>query len=263
MAASPAQVASAFPPKSKRPLSQRRIEANRRNAMRSTGPRTPEGKARVARNGIKHGIFAAQSHWQDTDRGRFRELRQSLAAEFKPANAREQRCAVTIAAGFVRMDIIERYENDEAQRAHAEETREIEERIAGAGPDEAKRLIGYRETLIRAGLWGPTIPDERAARAILRYEATIMRAVWRAIDELHRLREQRIAGESGADSPAAKIARLRRRLDETDAGPEQSENYKANPSRALGCGAAGENYKANPIRRKSRRRILPVPARLA
>lgn len=36
-----------------------RIEANRRNAELSTGPRTVDGKAAVARNAIRHGIFAA------------------------------------------------------------------------------------------------------------------------------------------------------------------------------------------------------------
>jgi hypothetical protein len=38
--------------------SQKRIEANRRNAQRSTGPRTPEGKSRSRFNGVKHGLTA-------------------------------------------------------------------------------------------------------------------------------------------------------------------------------------------------------------
>ena len=35
-----------------------KIEANRRNAQLSTGPRTRAGKAVVATNAIRHGIFA-------------------------------------------------------------------------------------------------------------------------------------------------------------------------------------------------------------
>jgi hypothetical protein len=36
--------------------SQQKIEANRRNALRSTGPRTDAGKARSRRNALKHGL---------------------------------------------------------------------------------------------------------------------------------------------------------------------------------------------------------------
>jgi hypothetical protein len=40
--------------------SPQKIEANRRNAQRSTGPKTPEGKAKSSQNSITHGIFAKQ-----------------------------------------------------------------------------------------------------------------------------------------------------------------------------------------------------------
>jgi hypothetical protein len=42
-------------------VSQKRILANRRNALKSTGPRTAEGKRRSSRNSLKHGHYAALS----------------------------------------------------------------------------------------------------------------------------------------------------------------------------------------------------------
>lgn len=38
--------------------STKKLEANRRNAQHSTGPKTAEGKAKSAQNAIKYGIFA-------------------------------------------------------------------------------------------------------------------------------------------------------------------------------------------------------------
>src|SRR5439155_19081929 len=42
----------------KRPISARKSEANRQNALRSTGPRTTRGKAKSRGNALKHGFFA-------------------------------------------------------------------------------------------------------------------------------------------------------------------------------------------------------------
>jgi len=40
------------------PISERKLQANRANAKRSTGPRTDRGKAISGRNAVKHGILS-------------------------------------------------------------------------------------------------------------------------------------------------------------------------------------------------------------
>ena len=42
----------------KRPISERKLQANRANAKRSSGPRTEAGKAASCRNALKHGILS-------------------------------------------------------------------------------------------------------------------------------------------------------------------------------------------------------------
>jgi hypothetical protein len=39
--------------------SQKQIEANRKNALRSTGPRTPDGKTIVSQNPARHGLYTS------------------------------------------------------------------------------------------------------------------------------------------------------------------------------------------------------------
>jgi hypothetical protein len=46
------------PQAKKREVSEAQHQANKRNATKSTGPRSPEGKRKVAQNSIKHGVHA-------------------------------------------------------------------------------------------------------------------------------------------------------------------------------------------------------------
>jgi hypothetical protein len=53
---------------------QRQIEANRKNAKRSTGPKTTDGKAKVKYNALKHGLLADAALLPDEDEAAFCEL---------------------------------------------------------------------------------------------------------------------------------------------------------------------------------------------
>jgi hypothetical protein len=66
---------------------QSQIEANRRNAARSTGPRTPEGKARVRRNATRHGLcsgIALMSEEGPEMSDDFKLLLEDLREEHRP-----------------------------------------------------------------------------------------------------------------------------------------------------------------------------------
>ncbi len=73
---------------SKPPLSPARLAANRRNAQKSTGPKTKAGKRRVALNARRFGFSPPEIEQQLRARGEdprdFRRLHRDVAALFQP-----------------------------------------------------------------------------------------------------------------------------------------------------------------------------------
>ena len=65
------------------------ITANRANAQHSTGPVTPEGKARVSQNALKHGLTARHLVIRENEHEEFAALRDSLTADLDPQGAIE------------------------------------------------------------------------------------------------------------------------------------------------------------------------------
>ena len=69
---------------------QAQIDANRRNAQKSTGPKTEEGKATVARNAIKHGLFCQHLILPGESEEELETLRQGIYKRLRPADELEK-----------------------------------------------------------------------------------------------------------------------------------------------------------------------------
>jgi len=67
-------------------ISQRKIEANRRNAEKSTGPKTTEGKAKSAMNSIKYGIYSNKYLIKDESYEEFDNYRRKILKCLNPTN---------------------------------------------------------------------------------------------------------------------------------------------------------------------------------
>jgi hypothetical protein len=268
-------------------LTERRIEANRRNAARSTGPRTAEGKASVARNAIKHGFFVAQERWTPRQHRDFEETLDGLSDDLKPQGVLEESCVTAMAQSYVRVAAMLRYENIVALKYHQHRERELNECIAAADAPEAARLRAERDQLRRAGLWRPTIPAPREARAIIRYAGSLDRTIRRASSDLEGLKKMRIGGASArsimrkqthyAASPSGgpEPSEGPRMPRSADAKMQKQTHYVASPSGVLRLGegprvpptSATKNAKTNPIssmftgNRHQRRRAKALAAR--
>jgi hypothetical protein len=64
--------------------SDRQIKANQENARLSTGPRTPEGKARSSLNAVRHGLLARDAVLPEEDRAAYLDLLAALEDEYQP-----------------------------------------------------------------------------------------------------------------------------------------------------------------------------------
>jgi hypothetical protein len=70
-------------------ISTKQHEANCRNAQNSTGPKTPEGKAKASMNAIKHGLRARRTPIFNESKEEFEQLCDDLQAEWQPQDLAE------------------------------------------------------------------------------------------------------------------------------------------------------------------------------
>src|SRR4051794_22161477 len=124
----------------------RQIEANRRNARRSTGPTTEEGKLRSRRNAVRHGLTAETVIGALEDAEDYRAFEAAVTADYDAQSAVERELVLRLASLLWRI-----------RRATTIET--------GLFEIQARHLVEYRKnrdsrhSLIRR-LFGPAQRDD-------------------------------------------------------------------------------------------------------
>ena len=148
-------------------VSSKKIEANRRNAQQSTGPKTVEGKAKSAKNAVKHGIFVKQilEGANDEEVAEMELLVQEIRDYYQPVGKLEEMLVEKIVVENVRYARILGFERQEFSRAHA----------------------FFNPAVDRVG----------------RYATSMNRALSRAIADLERVQTARKARESAAAAASA------------------------------------------------------------
>jgi hypothetical protein len=145
----------------KLPVSERKIQANRRNALLSTGPKTARGKRTVARNGIKHGFFTREVVITAGNHRESQEELDDLVEEhgeyYEPVGVVEELLVKTIAIVWWNKARIVRAQN---------------------------RLLRFQDCTSER--MSPT----NATDKFIRYEAHLDRQLYRAMDQLERLQRQ-------------------------------------------------------------------------
>jgi hypothetical protein len=154
----------------KAPVSPKKLETNRKNAQKSTGPRTEEGKAKAAANGYKHGFFAKHlflnmEQWTK-DKADYETVANGVIGHYQPQGYMENFWAEKIATEALRL----------------------------------ARLIQHEQRIwdLRGAF------ENRSPNTILRCLTTSNRQMFQAIQELERLQAKRKAAALlGQPGPAA------------------------------------------------------------
>ena len=92
----------------------KQIEANKQNALVSTGPLTAEGKALISQNAVKHGIFAKDliitTGDGKEDAQEYKELLDGLILSLNPSGQMECLLVEKIAVDYWRLRRVLRFE---------------------------------------------------------------------------------------------------------------------------------------------------------
>ena len=194
--------------------------SNRRNALKSTGPKTPEGKAAVRLNALQHGLLSQEILLPGEDGEALRELGERLRAELQPVGGIENLLVDRITSLIWRLRRLARVEAGIFAWEHYEELAERAEReargyesgaaehltelITNVGDEEKHEEALSRARQVRSQQEEETITlgrtfarDAQRTNAfpkLSRYETTIERGLYKALHELERRQAARLGG---------------------------------------------------------------------
>ncbi len=159
--------------------SQAQIDANRLNALKSTGPKTEAGRAAVRMNGLTHGLTAQTLVLAGENQTDFESLLASFKAEHEPATPTEVALVCQLAMATWRL-----------RRGYHAEANYLTVRIAGH-KEHVERYYPQSDHGQRVDIAFNL--NARDLDNFSRYEARLERSFHRSLRELQRLRKQRLA----------------------------------------------------------------------
>ncbi len=156
------------------------IEANRINAQKSTGPRTPEGKAVVSRNAITHGLLARAGVIPGEDEHEFQAHREGLLQQLRPGSPLEEALAQRVVDLSWRL---QRAARDQDVAYAALYQKYLEDQPEPQEPDAGHAALGR---MIVEDFCGPAILER-----LQRYERRIESGFYKALKELRQAVQRR------------------------------------------------------------------------
>jgi len=154
----------------------KQIEANKQNAIKSSGPKTDQGKAVSKYNAIKHGLLSKEVLLKDENANDLTSLGRKLRTELSPSSELELVLVERIVANTWRLRRVMQIEREMIE-------------------DDKESVFGGK-TLGSALSYDFANNDTYGK--LIRYESSIERGLYKALHELQRIQATR----SGINIPA-------------------------------------------------------------
>jgi hypothetical protein len=171
-----------------------RIAANRANAQKSTGPKTPEGKARSSINAFRHGLTGRVIILPEEDLEEYKVFSKELLASFAPETPLERQYAQTFVDTQWRLNRI----------------RGIEDGMFALGHFEPTANIDVDHPQIHSALTASNVfrQDSQAFVNLSLYEQRLQRTLKESLRQLQELQAKRTAARQAALDAAVAIRNL-------------------------------------------------------
>ena len=171
---------------------QLQIEANRKNAQKSTGPRTPEGKEASSQNALKHGLCANKNVIRTESQEEYNLFRDEMIADIAPAGAMELMLAERIVSLSWRLKRAEHFQNAVIE-ALIESG--LHESVLSWPSDSSYRARKEAETgnidIVLGIVVNKDFANHKTLENLLAYEHRIESSLYKAIAELKKMQQLR------------------------------------------------------------------------
>jgi hypothetical protein len=168
------------------------ILANRRNAQNSTGPRSPEGRAIVSQNALKHGLTAANNIISSESQADFDLYRDQILDELAPTSPMESMLAERIVnlswrlkrASRIQNQTIDALSTPDTSSPLTKLTHSLLSRVrdqSQAPPPESASDLALGRLAVK------DFSNTRILERLLMYERRIENSLYKTILELQRL----------------------------------------------------------------------------
>jgi len=176
--------------------SYRQIEANRRNALNSTGPRTEAGKGSSRRNAVRHGLTAETVIGTMEDAEDYRSFEEAITADYDAQSVVERelvlrlasvlwrlRRATTMETGLFELEVEHLHEHQKNRQLIQGSSEFIHELFRGSDREtKTDPTTAFARSFLRLA----NMPNFALDR-LSRYEATLWRQAGRIIYALETL----------------------------------------------------------------------------